>query len=46
MLCHILRLRHDSLLNLIIEGYVDDKTWRGSSRMESIPQLIPKDTKI
>jgi len=29
-------LRHDNLLKLIIEGYIDGKTGRGGPRMEYI----------
>lgn len=33
-------LRHDSLLKLIIKGYVDDKTGRERPRMDYISQIM------
>jgi len=33
-------LRHDSLLKLIIEGYVDGKTGRGSPIMEYVSDIM------
>lgn len=33
-------LCHDSLLNLIVKGYVDGKTGRGKPRMEYISQIM------
>lgn len=39
------RLGYDSLLNMIIEGYMDDKTRRGRPRMEYMPQIM-KDMRV